>query len=372
MKRATTISLVMALCMFLSIFFLAQSLWSMDLEETKKLTLGELIDGAKKEGKLVWYTSMPMDYLKLLLKKFEEAYPFIKTEFIRGGGLGIAQRFYTEKSKKIETADAVYCGAEEFYPDWNRKGFLARLDNLPEWENIEELAKGRGARYVAVSFGTYVMAWNRNVYKDEEIPTDLWEFTKPEWKDKTATGDPATGAYAAVWYSYASGLRANDPRSPAKPSGLGLKWMQAMCKNGLLLAGQAGNVTEVIVSGRRPIVLKHRDYDIWYANKEGANLGWKYPIQGPVVQFDFNSVNIKAPHPYTGRLFANWLLSREGQLFSINVLGRNIVRKDMKTSDFIKGRRPLSSECWILDIEVLTPEEGREFSHTINNALRGK
>ena len=44
-----------------------------------------LIEGAKKEGKLVWYTSMAIDTSKPLLDAFLKEYPFIKAELVRAG-----------------------------------------------------------------------------------------------------------------------------------------------------------------------------------------------------------------------------------------------------------------------------------------------
>ncbi|HMF49953.1 MAG TPA: hypothetical protein VK603_14975, partial [Candidatus Saccharimonadales bacterium] len=42
-----------------------------------------LIEGAKKEGKLVWYTALSIQDAELLTRRFEQAYPFIKTETLR-------------------------------------------------------------------------------------------------------------------------------------------------------------------------------------------------------------------------------------------------------------------------------------------------
>lgn len=371
MKRATNLGLVMGLCVFLSIFFLAQSSSAIDLDKKKKLTLDELIAGAKKEGNLVFYTSWPNFTIKAVVKKFKEAYPFLKVQHLRAGGLTTAQRFYAEKDKKVEKVDAIDTGAMEFFADWRRKGFLARLDNLPEWENVHELAKGVDGRYVAGIYGTHAMAWNRNVYKDEEIPDDLWEFTKPKWKNKVASGDPATAGFALNWYSFISDIRPQDPRSKKKPTGLGLKWMEAMRENGILLAGQVGSSIETLVSGRRPVLVHHKEDEIADANKRGANLGSKYAIQGTFAHFSYWAVNIKAPHPYAGRLFLNYLLSKELQTFLVKEQAYNTIRNDIKTSDFIKGRIPLS-ECWIMGIEQITPVESREFMRKINVALRGK
>src|SRR4051794_7531155 len=44
-----------------------------------------LVEGARREGKLVWYTSMAIDTSKPLVDAFEKEYPFIKTELVRAG-----------------------------------------------------------------------------------------------------------------------------------------------------------------------------------------------------------------------------------------------------------------------------------------------
>src|SRR5258707_12065202 len=55
-----------------------------------------LIEGAKKEGKLVWYTSMAIDTSKPVLDAFEKEYPFIKTELVRAGEEQLVNRTMNE------------------------------------------------------------------------------------------------------------------------------------------------------------------------------------------------------------------------------------------------------------------------------------
>ena len=56
----------------------------------------KLVEGAKKEGKLVWYTSMNVTESKPLLDDFEKQYPFIKTDLFRASGEKIQNRVITE------------------------------------------------------------------------------------------------------------------------------------------------------------------------------------------------------------------------------------------------------------------------------------
>jgi len=41
------------------------------------------LDGAKKEGALLWYTALNLNDSEMLTKRFEQLYPFIKTETLR-------------------------------------------------------------------------------------------------------------------------------------------------------------------------------------------------------------------------------------------------------------------------------------------------
>lgn len=369
-RQIAKLVLVMVLSMFLSIFFLVQRSSAIDFDKMEKLTLDELIAGAKKEGKLVWYSSNGPMFVEALIEGFREVYPFIEVSYIRAGGPAIAQRFLAEKSRNIEVCDVFESGAQEFYPDFRKRGFFGRIDNLPEWHSVKKIAQGVGGYYVHAAYWAHMMVWNRKVYKDEEVPADLWEFTKPKWKGKATTGDPAIAGFALNWYSFASGLRAKHPLSKAKPAGLGLEWMVAMRENDLLLAGQSGNVMESLISGQRPVLLQQLDYEIWYAVKRGANLGYKVPIQGTMAQFHNFAVNKESKHPYAARLLINWFLSKEGQIENMKRSGGNTTHKDLDPSVVHKGRVPLE-ECWLLDIEKITADESHDFTVKINNALRG-
>src|SRR5919198_2399033 len=55
-----------------------------------------LIEGAKKEGKLVWYTSMAIDTSKPLVDAFLQEYPFIEADLVRAGEEQLANRIMAE------------------------------------------------------------------------------------------------------------------------------------------------------------------------------------------------------------------------------------------------------------------------------------
>ena len=72
MKRSATFVLSLTIYLFAAAASHAQT-----------ASQSALVEGAKKEGKLIWYTSMAVDTSKPLLDAFVKEYPFIKAELVR-------------------------------------------------------------------------------------------------------------------------------------------------------------------------------------------------------------------------------------------------------------------------------------------------
>ena len=255
------------------------------------------------------------------LKEFKAKYPWVETSFIRAGGLVVGQKFYAEKARRIEKVDVICSGAAELYPDFRNRGFLAKIDNLPNYAAIRAVAKDPKGYYVSPFILTHPMFWNVKLVKSEDVPDDLWEFTKPDWKDKVASGNPAVAGFALNWFSWVCDCRKQHPAGKRPQSGLGVKWMNAMRENGLFMPGQIGPLTQSIASGQRAVAVHQFTSEIVRAIKGGAPLDYKYPKQGTIGQNVPYAVNAEAPHPYTARLFLNWLLSKETQVLHVKTRG---------------------------------------------------
>src|SRR4029450_11648872 len=74
----------------LGIFLLPVISWSQSGPDSK------LIEGAKKEGQLVYYTTMTLDQSKQTVDRFEKKYPFIKVPLFRTGGGPLLNKIFTE------------------------------------------------------------------------------------------------------------------------------------------------------------------------------------------------------------------------------------------------------------------------------------
>ena len=66
------------------------------------------LEAAKKEGKVVWYTSLALPSAEKVAKLFEAAYPGIKVEVHRTGSQRILQRVMQELQANIKNVDVVH------------------------------------------------------------------------------------------------------------------------------------------------------------------------------------------------------------------------------------------------------------------------
>ena len=66
-----------------------------------------LFEGAKRDGKVVWYTTLAADQNKQIAAVFEKKYPGVSVETYRTGASALAQRLLTEAKARRHISDAV-------------------------------------------------------------------------------------------------------------------------------------------------------------------------------------------------------------------------------------------------------------------------
>src|SRR5262249_26027855 len=84
----------------------------------------QLIEAAKKEGKVVYYTSIDLPIAERIAKSFEAKYPGIAVRVERTGAERVFQRIGQEYSSRIYAVDVVNSSDAAHFIVWKREGFL--------------------------------------------------------------------------------------------------------------------------------------------------------------------------------------------------------------------------------------------------------
>ena len=287
-----------SLIIFLSSLAIAQTKSLADLANYRGADREEMLKaGAKKEGKLVWYTSLTAH--RDIANVFEAKYPGIKVETYRAGPADLSRRLLTEAQTKRSIADLIETTPSTLMVMRDGKllmpYFTPHLANFPD-DSKEEADKGRVLwttdRESIVGFG-----YNRNLIRAADVPKNFAELVKPENRGKVAVSGDTTGVrflgamIAAKGEEYLKQLR-----------GLDIKMH--------MISG--GAMHELMAAGEMPMSISIFRNHVLAAKPKGAPTEW--------VPMDLNPTNaggVALPSatnsPHAALLFIDFLLSPEGQ-----------------------------------------------------------
>src|SRR5665213_3702722 len=150
-----------------------------------------LIEAAKKEGKLVFYTAMDLQFAEKLGKTFEAKFPGIAVRVERSGAERVFTRIGQEYSSNIHAVDVVNTADQAHCIVWKQNGWLEPY--LPQ-----EVAQHFDKDYYdpdGFSITTRILVSpfgiNTNLVKMEEAPKSFADLLDPKWKGKMVKAHPA-------------------------------------------------------------------------------------------------------------------------------------------------------------------------------------
>ncbi|MGH7827477.1 MAG: ABC transporter substrate-binding protein [Candidatus Binatia bacterium] len=271
-----------------------------------------LIEGAKKEGQVVWYTTMNVSQSKPVMDAFHKRYPFIETVLYRAGGGALLNRVLTEARAGKYDWDVVG-GRGEMILAFKERNLLASYAS-PEAQMIDSDLFDKQGYWYTYYVVPVVLGYNTNLTKREEIPKSYTDLLEPKWKGKKISMD--TEAYLLL-----QGLISAWGKEKA------LNFMkQLAAQEPVMMRGTTERIT-MAAAGEYPLVITYA-HSIQRMVSKGASIDW-VALEPAVVEIDPLMIGAKAPHPHAARLFLNFLLSKEGQEMLVR-LQRIPVRRDVQ------------------------------------------
>ncbi|MGH7773948.1 MAG: ABC transporter substrate-binding protein [Candidatus Binatia bacterium] len=298
---------IVTLCLLTSIASLRPTIsWSQGSPDPK------LVEGAKKEGKMVWYTTMTLDQSKQVVDLFEKKYPFIKPDLFRTGGGPLLNKIFTEARGGRHAWDVVVGRGEMVLPLAERK--LLASYHSPETKMIDSDLVDKEGLWTAYYVNTYVLGYNTKLVKKDDVPKTYEALLNPKWKGgQISVDNEAYGMLQGlidVWgkekaVSYLKKLAAQDP---------------------VVKRGNTERV-QLAVAGEYALIIAYNQ-TIQRMTSRGAPIDW-IALEPAVVQVNPAMLAAKAPHPNAARLFLDFILSKEGQQL-LTGFQRIPVRKDVE------------------------------------------
>ena len=140
-----------------------------------------LLEGAKKEKELTFYSSIPTEDITALVAAFDKKYG-VKVKVWRADSEGFLQRVISEaKARRFEVD--VMAGSTSALEPLSRENLLQEVKS-PNFADLIPEAIAPHRQWTAVYLNTIVQAYNTLLIQKENLPKSYRDLLKPEWKGK--------------------------------------------------------------------------------------------------------------------------------------------------------------------------------------------
>ena len=257
------------------------------------------VEAAKKEGKVVWYTSLVLPSAEKVAKLFEAKYPGIKVEVHRTGSQRILQRVMQELQANIKTVDVIHTSDAGHFVLLKEKKLLtaytpAGVDKFPAG------FKDKDGYYFGLRATVNVITYNTKALSAAEAPKTWKDLLDPKWKGKLVTAHPG---YSGVIATHVLAL----------VHASGWDYFKQLAQNKPMIVQSANDPGTTVASGERVVGVNGGEYSAYQLKKKGNPIELVYPKEGVPLVVSPTAIASFAPHPNAAKVFTDFTFTKECQ-----------------------------------------------------------
>ncbi|HEY1234201.1 MAG TPA: extracellular solute-binding protein [Candidatus Binatia bacterium] len=256
----------------------------------------KIVEAARKEGEVVWYTTMSSDQSNAFMARFQQKYPFLKPSVTRLGGSALLNRILTEAKAGKNFFDVAH-GTGEIVLPLMETGLLAPYLS-PERKMIPEDLKDTKGFWTSVYVNSVVLGYNTNLVKGQPIPRTYSDLLQPRWKGRKISVDD-------TYATFLQGLISAWGKEKA------LDYLKKLAEQEPVVMRGSTVRVQLAAAGEFPLVIAYANI-IQYLAEKGAPVDW-VPLEPAVISVNTVMAGAKAIHPNAAKLFIDFALSKEGQ-----------------------------------------------------------
>jgi len=222
---------------------------------------------------------------------------------------------------------------QSHYTKMKQDGWLLpyKPKNLSELVDAFRSFNDPDGLFTATAAGLVLLTYNTSVVSPAEAPRKWTDLADPKWKNKVSIGHPGFSGYVGTWvvqmkklygWDYFKKLELNKPR-----------------------IGRSINDTVTMLNAKESIVAAGPSATTLESRAKGNPVAVVYPEDGAVLMVSASGILKNAPAPNAGRLFIEYLLSREG----------NEVMVAQYQDPVNKGVKPMAGGKSIAEIKTIRP-----------------
>jgi iron(III) transport system substrate-binding protein len=285
-----------------------------------------LIEAARKEGKVVYYTPIDLPVAELIAKAFEAKYPGITVRVERTGAERVFQRIGQEYASNIHAVDVVNSSDAAHFIVWKRDGILEPFVPEDVAKHYRADQKDPDGMFAAFRANLSVIGYNTRLVKTEDAPKSFADLLDPKWAGKIVKGHPGySGTIMTATYEISRDV--------------GWDFFEKLAKQRVMQVQSAADPPKKLGLGERAVMADGNEYVLFQVKESGAPVEAVYPTEGTPLSLSPNGLFKAAPNPNAARLFQCFCFSPECQELVVNKGAMRSLHAQVKEKP---GRRPLA------------------------------
>lgn len=286
----------------------------------------ELLDAARKEGKVIFYTATDVTVAEKLAELFEKGNPGIDVQVERAGSERVFQRIGQEYSSGIYNADVSETSDAVHFEYFKRQGWLEAM--VPQvvadkWPADERDPDGFFAAYRA---HLSVMAYRSDLMPEADAPKTWTDLLDPKYKGKMVKAHPGYSGTVMTSTFLLSEL-------------LGWEYFEKLGQQDVMQVQSSTEPPKKLAQGERALEVDGNEYNVFRLQDEGVKINIVYPEEGTPLAVGNAAVMKQAPNPNAAKVFYAFLFSLEAQQLNSDFGGLRSFHPDVKEKE---TKTPLS------------------------------
>jgi len=284
----------------------------------------QLIDTAKKEGKIVYYTSIDLPVAERIAKAFEAKYPDIAVRVERTGAERVFQRIGQEYASGIHAVDVVNSSDAAHFIAWKREGLLEAYVPEDVARFYPDEHKDADGMFASFRVWLCVIGYNTTMVQPGEAPRSYADLLDPKWMGKIVKAHPGySGTIMTATYQMARDL--------------GWEFFEKLAKQKVMQVQSSADPPKKLALGERAVMADGNEYNMFIEKEKGTPVEIVYATEGSPLIVGPNGLFKSAPNPNAARLFQSFCFSPEAQQLCIDVAGLRSLHPQTKEKP---GRKP--------------------------------
>ena len=301
MKRAAAVLLSLNICWF----SLSQTSFSAATKNPEEIwkTLEQLpaaerekklIEAAKKETEMVWYTNTGLENANRYIQAFKKTYPFINAQVWRAKTRQVIQRVISEAAAGRNLVDVVK-PSTDLFPALLEKNLIARYETP-----VRAIypAHAKSSYFTNMNYAFRVFAFNPRKVTRKDVPKGWEELLQPRWKGEILFDESSLEEVMALITAWGRDKAAN--------------YFTRLSQQQLLIRVGRDTTTQMMMAGEAPLAVTTYAYNNEALRANNAPIDWVAEDLIPALIYPLTLAR-NAPHPYSAALFYDFLISEQGQ-----------------------------------------------------------